>query len=169
MKGVFSLPLTQSSSVWINLFALLLPGRLFLADVPGNIDLLHLRAAFDDLHDLGVAQISLHLVFTATTIRSMNLDSVIGCFERRAGSKILGDGSLSDCFWIADIFQVTSLVAKQSRGFDVGDHLGKHLLDQRVLPKIRAKRPENIRVAKKTLYTGLADADAAPRNRVPAI
>src|SRR5262245_6153721 len=86
---------------------------LFLADVPGNIDLLHLRTALDDLHNLCVSQISLNAIFTATTIRPMNLDGVICCFERHPRSKILGDGSLDDSSQVARIFQVTSLVAKQ--------------------------------------------------------
>ena len=38
--------------------ALLLQDHLFLRDVPGDIDLLHLRTAFDNFHNLGVSQIS---------------------------------------------------------------------------------------------------------------
>src|SRR5215467_6483364 len=143
--------------------------HLFLAGVPGNIDLLHLRTSFDDLHNLGVSQISLNFIFAAAAIRPMNLDGVIGCFESRPGSKILGDGSLSDSTRVTHILQVTSLIAKQSRGFDVSNHLGQHLLDQLMLSQIRAKLPANICVAQTSLHTGLAYAHTAPGNRVSSI
>src|SRR2546421_10218498 len=85
---------------------------LCLIPIAGNRHLLKLRAALDDLHNFGVAQISLHGIVIATTISAMDLYGIVCCFKSYRGSKVFGHPCLHDGIWITNFFQITGLVAK---------------------------------------------------------
>src|SRR5712692_10031437 len=57
----------------------------------GDRDLLDLGAAFDDLGDLGVAQVALDRVVLGEAVGAVQLDGIVGGAGGGAGGEILGD------------------------------------------------------------------------------
>src|ERR1044072_1072152 len=105
------------------------PGTLLKGAI-GNRDLLDLIAAFDDFHDLRIAQVALNGILTAATVRAMNLHGVSGSLHRCSSGKVFGDERVLPSRRVPCHFRCAGLNAKQSRGIYVDDHLGQHLLDE---------------------------------------
>src|SRR5215212_3592862 len=108
----------QVSSVAVRMIPCLL-----LIAIIGNQYLLNLVAAFDDLHYLGVAHVSLNGILIPAAIRPVNLHRVARGFHSRSRSEIFGYQRFHHLAGVADLFQRSGSAAQQAGRIYVYNHL----------------------------------------------